>query len=246
MLAAHGSIEMKTHELKPARKARVLIAVEHPGYRAELAQIINREKDLCCCGEAGDDADWERVVGKLEPELLVLELPLRGGEGMQKIKELKARFPALPLLVVTQDDETFYAEHALRSGARGYVMKAQSRTELLRAMRTVLRGGLYVSRNISSLALHRLLALPSRAHGDPVDRLSTRELQVFQMLGRGRRTREIAAELQLSRKTVATHRENIKRKLGLPNAVALVAHAVRWMHDHSPTDSSAPRSRPDL
>lgn len=223
---------MKSPEWKTAKRSRILVAGEEAERRRQLARVIDRERDMVCCGEAAGDANWAEAVASSAPDLVLLDLPFRDGTGLQRIRRLKARHPAIVILVLTGDDEAPFAERALRCGARGYITSGASRTELLKAMRTLLRGDFYVSRNVALLALHRLLATAPVALGDPVERLSDRELQVFRLLGGGRRTTEIASELHLSRKTVGTHRENIKRKLGLRNAVQLVSCAVRWSQEH--------------
>ena len=161
---------------------------------------------------------------------------MKDGDGLQLIKTLKERFPALLILVVSQHDESLYAERAMRAGARGYVMKEEATEEVRTAIRTILRGELFVSRKMSVLALHKLLAKPGEAKANYVESLTDRELQVFQMIGAGKGTADIAVELHVSPKTIETHRENIKHKLGLRNAVDLLCHAVHWVHGRSESD----------
>jgi DNA-binding NarL/FixJ family response regulator len=227
---------MKAPSGKPAKKSRVLVADDHPLFREGLVQLISRERDLSCCGEADTVASTETAVAKLKPDLLVLDLRLKNGDGLQLIKTLTNRFPKLFILVVSQHPETFYAERALRAGARGYVMKEEATEEVRFAIRTILKGELFVSRKMSVLALHKLLDRSSEPDGNHVERLTDRELQVFQMIGAGKGTADIAAELHVSPKTVETHRENIKHKLGLRNATDLLCHAVHWVHDGSDSD----------
>ena len=243
-LCAKEYTEMKKHISKPARKRRILIAEDHPLFREGLVQLINRERDLCCCGETDNAAATQRAVATLKPDLLVLDLRLKHGDGLELIKALKARFPALCILVLSEHEETLYAERALRSGAKGYLMKDQAADEVLDAIRATLQGELYVSRKMSVLALHKLLNGSSEAGGNYVERLTDRELQVFQMIGSGQGTADIAAELNVSLKTIESHRENIKHKLGIRNAVDLLCHAVNWVHGRSARDprSGAPPS----
>ncbi len=224
---------MKAAPAKPTKRSRVLVADDHPLFREGLVQLINQERDLCCCGEADTVAATQLAVAKHKPDLLVLDLRLRDGDGLQLIKTLRARFPKLRILVVSQHPETLYAERALRAGARGYVMKEEATEEVRFAIRTILKGELFVSRKMSVLALHKLLERSSEPHGNHVERLTDRELQVFQMIGAGKATGDIAAELHVSPKTVETHRENIKHKLGLRNGTDLLCHAVHWVHDGS-------------
>ena len=227
---------MKFPTSKPSKKPRVLVADDHPLFREGLVQLINRETDLCCCGETDTVAATQTAVASLKPDLLVLDLRLKDGDGLELIKTLKSRFPKLAILVVSQHDETLYAERALRAGARGYVMKEEAAEEVRLAVRTLLKGDLFVSRKMSVLALHKLLNNVADSRGNYIERLTDRELQVFQLLGAGKGTADIAGELKLSPKTIETHRENIKHKLGLRNAVDLLCHAVHWVHGDSPAD----------
>jgi len=227
---------MKTPSKPAGKKKRILVAEDHPLFLEGLVQLIHRERDLCCCGGADTVAATQMAVTMLKPDLLVLDLRLKDGDGLELIKTLKSRFPSLRMLVLSQNDEALYAERALRAGARGYVMKEEATKDVLIAIRTILKGELYVSRKMSVLALHKLLATSTGARGGYVDRLTDRELQVFQMIGAGKGTADIAAELGLSFKTVETHRENIKHKLGLRNAVDLICHAVHWVHGATPSD----------
>jgi len=228
--------EMKKHRRTPARKQRILIAEDHPLFREGLVQLINRERDLCCCGETDNAADTQTAVATLKPDLLVLDLRLKDADGLELIKSMKSRFPALFMLVLSEHEETLYAERALRSGAKGYLMKGEAADEVLNAIRATLQGELYVSRKMSVLVLHKLLNGSFEAGGNYVERLTDRELQVFQMIGSGQGTADIAAELHVSFKTIESHRENIKHKLGLRNGVDLLCHAVHWVHGRSTND----------
>jgi DNA-binding NarL/FixJ family response regulator len=229
---------MKKRPTRPV-KSRILIADDHPLFREGIVQLIVRERDLCCCGETDGVRATEAAVARLKPDLLVLDLRLKDGDGLALIKTLKSQFPALPVLVLSEHDETLYAERTLRAGAKGYLMKAEAADEVLNAIRTVLQGELYVSRKMAVLALRKLLDGSSEAGGNYVERLTDRELQVFQMIGSGQGTADIATQLHVSPKTIETHRENIKHKLDLRNAVDLLCHAVHWVHGRSASD---PRS----
>ena len=231
--------EMKKHPSKPAGKRRILVADDHPLFREGLVQLINRERDLSCCGETATVAATQTAAARLKPDLLVLDLRLKDGDGLELIKSLKARFPDLFVLVLSEHDETLYAERAVRAGAKGYLMKEEATDEVLNAIRKILQGELYLSRRMSVLALHKLLDNTPQEPGNYLECLSDRELQVFQMLGAGKGTADIAAELHVSPKTIESHRENIKHKLGLRNAADLLCHAVHWVHSRSGSD---PRS----
>jgi DNA-binding NarL/FixJ family response regulator len=238
---------MKDRKKAPAphstRKARILVADDHPLFREGLVQLVDRERDIACCGQTNTVAATQQAVTTLMPDLLVLDLRLKDSDGLELIKGLKARFPELRILVLSQHDETLYAERALRAGAKGYLMKEEATREVLNAIRTTLQGELYLSRRMTVRALHKLLDNPPQARGNYLERLTDRELQVFQMLGAGKATADIAAELHLSSKTVETHRENIKHKLGLHNAADLLCHAVNWVQGRSTGDPRAGSSQ---
>jgi DNA-binding NarL/FixJ family response regulator len=213
---------------KPSSISRkqFLIADDHPLVREALARLIDRQPDLQCCGECGDIASTLAQVASLNPELLVLDLRLGSGDVIELIKSLKARFPLLPILVISQHDETLYVERVLRAGARGYVMKEEATDQIINAIRAVLRGQIHLSRKMSVLLLNQVLEpVSGGASGLKIDKLSDRELHIFQLIGAGLSTSRIAGDLHLSVKTVETHRENIKHKLDLPNGKELVRAA---------------------
>jgi len=211
------------------RKARILVVDDHPLLREGVTQLINRQSDLVVCGEADAVSSASTAVETLQPDLVLLDLRLGCGDALELIKSLKARFPRLWILVLSQHDEALYAERALRAGASGYVMKQEAAEEVLTAIRMVLAGELYVSRKTAVLVLRKLLKRESSERHDGLESLTDRELQVFQLLGAGLKSRQIADELRLSIKTVETYRENIKHKLGLQNAAELIRNAVSWV-----------------
>jgi DNA-binding NarL/FixJ family response regulator len=211
-----------------APKARVLVVDDHPMMRGGLIQLINQQIDLICCGEAGTVAEARVAVASLNPDLVMLDLRLKGGDGLELIKSLRSEFAGLRILVLSQYETPHYVERALRAGALGYVVKEQAAEEVLTAMRTVLAGEVYLTRALAARLLHTFVgALPGTPRAG-VEQLTDRELQVLHLLGAGMSTREIAAELSLSFKTIETHRENIKRKLGLRGAAELVHYASDW------------------
>lgn len=232
---------MKTSAPKPAAKGRVLVSDDHPFLRLGLSMLLNRQSDLCCCGEADSVAGTRKLVGELKPDLLLLDLFLGDGDGLELIKSLRAQHPATQILVISQLDEAVYAERALRAGACGYVMKEQPPEEVLAALRAVLAGELYVSRKMAAAMLRKTIQTKAEARGTGVECLTDRELQVFRSLGTGLTTRQIAAELNLSFKTIETYRENIKHKLALTDAPALVRMATEWVQS-----STAMPTRKDL
>jgi len=181
---------------------------------------------VSCCGEADGVFTARQTALKLLPDLVILDLRLGQGDGFELIKYFNEDFPTLKILVLSQHDETIYAERVLKAGAHGFLMKEEDPKEVVNAIRFVLAGGLYVSPKISGLILRKLVETPSVRPARGVESLTDRELQVFQMLGGGMTTRRIAAELFLSFKTVETHRENIKAKMGLADSAALIHQAT--------------------
>jgi DNA-binding NarL/FixJ family response regulator len=223
---------MKTKSPKPLVKSRILVADEQPLLREGVVHFINRQDDLIVCGEADSIASARTEAVRLVPDLMLLDLRLGSGDTIDLIKDLKIQHPSMAILVFSQFDETLFAEKVLRAGAMGYVLKQEATEEVLTAVRTVLNGAMYVSRQIAVLILQKSLDNPlqsATAGGVTVQKLSDRELHVFQRLGARVATRQIAVELKLSIKTIETHRENIKHKLGLGNGSELVECATDWV-----------------
>ena len=216
----------------PAKKTRILVVDDHPMMRDGLIRLLSKQRDLICCGEAGTAAQAQSATAKHKPDLVILDLRLKGGDGLELIKSLKSQFEKLRILILSQYDEPQYIERALRAGALGYVIKEQAAEEVLAAIRTVLSGQVYLTRGMAALLLHKFVGAPPKAPNSGTEPLTDRELHVLQLLGTGMSTREIAEELKLSFKTIETHRENMKRKLGLRGAVALVHYATGWAREH--------------
>jgi DNA-binding NarL/FixJ family response regulator len=210
-------------------RRRILIVDDHPFMRAGLAQLIERQADLAVCGEAGNPAEALLRLAGGGVDLVLSDMTMPGRSGLDFLKDLQALHPALPILVVSMHDEMVYAERALRAGARGYIMKEAGGENLLAAIRQVLAGQVYVSPRMSAQLLDSFSGRKSRQADSPFGKLTDREFEVFQMIGRGCSTREIAQQLGLSTKTVDVHRANLKAKLGLQDTTALVRHAVRWV-----------------
>jgi len=233
--------------LSTATKARILVVDDHPMVRDGLAQLIAQHPDLVCCGEADSVSAAQTAVERKTPDLVVLDLRLKGGDGLDLIKSLKSQYPKLKILVLSQYDAPMYAERALRAGAMGYVVKEQAAAEVLQAIRTVLGGQVYLTRSMASMLLQKIVGLNGAGGRGGIEALTDRELHVLNLLGGGLSTRQIANELKLSFKTVETHRENIKRKLGLRNAAALVHYATQWGRGQTPSSpgpSPAPGQPP--
>src|SRR5882724_7277066 len=193
-------------------KTRILVVDDHPLVRNGLVKLLSQQSDLVCCGEASTVAEAQRGAASLHPNLILLDLRLRSGDGLELIKSLTGQFPKCLILVLSQHDERHYVERALRAGARGYLLKDQAAHEVLNAIRSVLAGEIYLSPALMACMLRKLATDRDNAAAR-LDQLSDRELHVLQLLGGGMSTRQIALDLHLSFKTIETHRENLKRKL---------------------------------
>jgi DNA-binding NarL/FixJ family response regulator len=221
---------MTEHQREVAgRKARILIVDDHPIVRECLAAHIARQPDLEFCGEAEAVHDALEKVKLLSPDLVVVDIILKSGQGLELIKAIKARGSAAKMLISSAHDESIYAERALHAGAMGYVSKQETLDKMVEAIRQVLAGKIYLSKALTERLLQRAVCGAPKLAPCSIDSLSDRELEVFTMIGRGVSTREIAKQLHLSVKTVETHRENIKHKLNLHNSSELCREAVQWV-----------------
>ena len=218
----------------PPDKKRLILVDDHPILRQGLANVLNQQPRLVVCGEANDSREALAEAERLQPDLALVDLSLRAGDGIELLKDLRARCPRLLTLVLSMHDEALYAERALRAGARGYVMKHEPPARLLQAIHQVLDGQIYVSERVAAQAVQRMagggaaVSSAAPAGGDFIEPLTDRELQVFQLIGRGLGTRLIAENLHLSRKTIESHRENIKAKLGFKDGSELIQRAIQW------------------
>ena len=213
------------------RAKRILLVDDHPVVRDGLAQLINSSGDLTVCGEAGESAEALQALEKVQPELVVVDLSLNGADGLELIKQMRARWPALPILVLSMHNEKLFAERVLRAGARGYIMKQEATRSVLTAIRKVLGGDVHLSGELQAHLLKRFVGGDGGRGRLPMETLSDRELAVLDLIGRGRSTRGIAEELKLSVKTVESYRDHIKKKLNLPTSTQLVHYAVCWAQD---------------
>jgi DNA-binding NarL/FixJ family response regulator len=213
---------------------RILIVDSHSMMRQGLARLIDREPDLEPCGEADTAAQALKRISADKPALVLADIALPDCNGLELIKELHGLHPRLPLLVVSAHDESLYAERVLRAGGRGYIMKQEGGRMLMRAIRRVLSGQVYVSQKISAKILEIFSGNGAAVAHSPIERLSDREFEVFQLVGQGKPTREIAGHLHLSVKTVEVHRANIKHKLKLKRGDDLVGYAIRWTETQNP------------
>lgn len=220
---------MKPTSKREPTKIRVLLVEDHPVVRMGLAESINLSPGIRVCAEAADRLATLAAIKETSPDLAVVDLSLEGSSGLDLIEELKGLHPKLPLLVLSMHDETLYAERALRAGARGYVMKDKPVEEVLTAIRNVLAGGVHLSGQMSARIMRKLVGGSPAESASVAGNLSNRELQVFELIGQGIGTRNIAARLNLSVKTIDTHRENIKRKLNLSSTTELYQHAFAFV-----------------
>lgn len=191
--------------------------------------LIDQETDLCVCGEAESAPKALELIQKTRPDLVVLDILLKTSSGIELMKNIKALLPDLPVLIMSMHDESLYAQRALRAGARGYIMKQEASEKILTAIRCVLSGDFYLSDKMKAKLLHSLVQKKNSDEVSfPIDTLSDREMEVFQLIGNGFTTRQIALRLNLSIKTIDSYREHLKLKLGIEKGSELVRHAIQW------------------
>lgn len=221
---------MKATKSRPAPEVRrrVFILDDHPITRYGLVQLISRESDLTICGEAENAQEALSAIGAAEPDLVLADITMPGRSGLDFIKDAQVLHGDVSVLVMSMHDESIYAERVLRAGGSGYIMKSAGGEELLNAIRQVLRGQVYVSTRVSANLLGGLRHRSAPGGGARPDALSDREFEVFQLMGQGLSTREISQRLNLSMKTIETHRLHIKEKLKASTGAELMKQAVRW------------------
>lgn len=217
----------KTQASKPA--ARILIVDDHPAVREALAIRIAGEADLEVCGEASDVNEALRLVASLHPDVAVIDIALKNGNGVELIKRLKAKNDQFRAIVWSMYGEELYAERALRAGAMGYINKEQATSKIIEAIRHVLAGKIYLSPAMTEKFLKRAVGQVREAHISPVDALSDRELEVLRLIGNAVKTAEIAKRLHLSVKTIETYRDRIRQKLDLADGAELARYAAQWV-----------------
>lgn len=210
-------------------KKKVVIVDDHPIVREGLKQVILQDSQLMVCGEAEDVYSALELIEREQPDIAIVDVTLKKSSGLELIREISAQWPKIKTLVLSIHDETIYAERALRAGANGYVMKQQAMINILDAIHNVLNGDLYVSQEVSKRLLNMIQNKPASFENQEISLLSDRELQVFQLYGQGKKTRVIADELNISVKTVESHREHIMNKLNLSDSTEMIVMAVRFM-----------------
>jgi DNA-binding NarL/FixJ family response regulator len=216
-------------DMKQPCKYKVFLVDDHPVVRQGLTSLINQEHDLVVCGTAADAATALLLLDQLKPDIAVLDLSLPGADGVDLVRRVFARFPKLPVLVLSMYDETLFAERVVRAGARGYVMKQEATANVLVGIRQVLSGAIHLSPKMTAHLLEEVAHPQVQAKLSPLDQLSDRELQIYEMIGRGHRAQEIADKLGVSLKTIETHRDRIRKKLQLADAHELSQQAVIWI-----------------
>lgn len=218
----------KVRQTKDSR-SRILLVDDHAVVRYGIAQLINRQSDLVVCGEEEDASRALSSITALKPDLVIADISLKDSSGLELMRNLKAQSPGLPVLVVSVHDESIYAEIAFRAGALGYLMKQEAVEKIIPAIRRVLSGSIYVSDVQAARMLQQQVRGQNNVKESPVKSLSDRELEVFQMIGQWKKTKDIAAQLHLSIKTIEYYREQIKRKLDLKSAAELTHYATSWV-----------------
>lgn len=220
----HGSLS----EPRARLKRKVLIVDDHPVFRFGMVQLISQEEDLHVCGEAATSAGALEAMRVGDPDVAIVDISLQGANGIDLLKRMKSEKPRMPVLMISMYNETLYPLRALRAGASGYVTKRAALADIVTAVRQVLAGDIYLGTDLAERLILKSLGNGKGDPGSPVDPLSDRELEVMELIGRGFSTRDIAQQLNLSVKTVESHRANIKLKLGCKDGVEMVRFAMDW------------------
>ncbi|MCK5153201.1 MAG: response regulator transcription factor [Spirochaetales bacterium] len=208
-------------------KKKIVVVEDHPIVRRGIVQLINFEEDICIVGEAETAMEAHVVIKKEKPDLVLVDLSLKGGSGLELIKDLKKIYPELLIIVVSLHDENVYAERVMRAGAKGYIMKSEATESILIAIRQVLQGGIYLSSSMQTKMLNKIIGGVNSLIPE-IDILSDREFEVFELIGKGFSTRKIADELFLSIKTIDTYKSHIKSKLNIKDSTELIQFATEW------------------
>src|SRR5215468_5401013 len=219
----------KNPKCDPPEAKRIVIVDDHPLFRKGLQELIHSDNSFAVCGEAGNATEAMDVIRKLHPDLAIVDLSLPGANGIELIKNIRAEYPKLPVLVLSMHDESLYALRALRAGAEGYVMKHEAMANVIHAIREVFNGRPYLSPAMAAQVITKFAHRQAEGEADAVERLSDRELEILELIGKGHDVRQIARLLRLSPKTVETHRSHIKDKLDLKNSREVARFALQWL-----------------
>jgi DNA-binding NarL/FixJ family response regulator len=209
-------------------KVKILLVDDHPLVREWLTNLLKQQPDFQVCGETGDAPEALQLVQSTRPNVMIVDISLASGSGMDLIKDIKSSAPNVAVLVLSMHDEKLYAERALRAGAGGYIMKSEATQKVIHGIRAVLEGTIYVSPSVASLMAQKFIGAKTGGMDFPVEQLSDRELEVFQLLGRGYSTRQISEHMHVGFKTVQGYSARIKEKLHLANINELMREAIRW------------------
>jgi DNA-binding NarL/FixJ family response regulator len=212
-------------------RARVVLVEDHPMFREQLAQLINKQPDMAVCAETADATDGFAAITRERPALAIIDITLKGSNGLELLKDLRAQGNQVPVLMLSMHAESLYAERALRAGANGYITKEEASAKVMTAIRQVLAGEVYLDSRFMKRVVSQILVNPKNNSAAPIERLTDRELAVFELIGEGRTTREIGVRLRVSVATIETYRARMKEKLGLENAGQLHAKASGWVHE---------------
>src|SRR3989440_7246742 len=223
----------KNPKCDPPEVKRIVIVDDHPLFRKGLEQLIHSDSAFAVCGEVNNAAEAMDLIRKLSPDLAIVDLSLPGANGIELIKNIRAEFPKLPILVLSMHDESLYAVRALRAGADGYVMKHEAMANVIQAIHEILNGRPYLSPAMAAQVITKFAHRQAEGETDAVERLSDRELEILELIGKGNDARQIAKVLHLSPKTVETHRSHIKDKLDLKNSREVARFALQWLSARS-------------
>ncbi|MCA9416710.1 MAG: response regulator transcription factor [Candidatus Omnitrophica bacterium] len=219
------------NQIQSPPKSRVLIVDDHPLVRAGLKSLIEEESDLDVCGEAEGYSQALSLLEKLDPDLMVVDISIKDGNGLELVQTAKSIKPELKMIVASVHDEALYAERVLHAGAVGYVNKEAATEKIVEAIRSVLRGKVYLSEEMTERLLLNAAQVSQSQERSPLEKLSNRELEVFEMIGNGLSTKEIAEKIHLSVKTIETYRDNLKKKLNLQSGNELLRYAIQWVNE---------------
>jgi DNA-binding NarL/FixJ family response regulator len=212
-------------------RAQVVLVEDHPMFREQLAHLINKQPDMAVCAEADNAAHGLAAINRQQPSLAIIDITLKGSSGLELLKDLRAQGIKVPVLMLSMHAESLYAERALRAGANGYITKEEASAKVMTAIRQVLAGEIYLDPRFMKRIVSQILVNPRNNSAAPIERLTDRELAVFELIGEGRTTREIGIRLRVSVATIETYRARIKEKFGLENAGQLHARASNWVHE---------------
>jgi DNA-binding NarL/FixJ family response regulator len=210
-------------------RKKVFIVDDHPVVRDGLITLIEHEQDFNVCGDADDAAEALKSISELKPDVVIVDIGLKSSDGIELTKSIKTRYPRMPVVVLSIHDESVYAERALHAGASGYLMKEAASNDIITAIRTVLRGEIYVSDQMAKKLLGNAFSRKSDIGTDPVAKLSDREFEIFRLIGSGYKVSQIADRMHLSSKTIETYRARIKEKLNITDASKLLRYAIKWV-----------------